>query len=281
MIYMPISSDTNGNPPSMPRESPPRQSVIDAPWSHLIPTEQWAVYERVLQLASERGLVFALGGGLAFSHYANRWRNTKDIDLYVRPEDKDAMIAVLHDTGLRDYWEVHDYDRNWIYRSHNGEGIIVDIIWQMANYRAQVDDGWLNRGELVCIHGRPLRLLPPEELLWAKLYVLQRERCDWGDLINILYARGPQMNWTHLIARVGEDKRVLAALVGLFTWACPDRARELPVWLWGELGIESPSFGSVAPDVDEKHIRMLDSRDWFGPNQQAAATQPQEVSQPR
>lgn len=258
------SDGSNGDPAS-------RLAATDISWAHLIPSDQWNVYERVIRLASERRLKFALGGGLAFSHYANRWRNTKDLDLYIRPADRDAVIAVLHDSGLTDYFDVHDYDRNWIYRSHDGHGIIVDIIWQMANYRAQVDDGWINRGEWVRIRGWSLRLLPVEELLWSKLYVLQRERCDWGDLLNILHARGPRIDWGHLLARVGEDKRVLAGLVELFTWACPDRARELPIWLWGELGIEGPNTGNLAPEVDASHIRLLDSRDWFGPNQPEAA----------
>jgi hypothetical protein len=240
----------------------------------LIPPQQWAVYEPVIRAARERGLAFALGGGLAFSHYANRWRNTKDLDLYLMPGDKDTMIEVLGACGMKDYFDVHDYDRQWIYRSHNGEGIIVDIIWQMANYRAQVDEGWLTRGEIVRIHGWPLRLLPVEELLWSKLYVMQRERCDWGDLLNILYSRAARVDWGHLLARVGEDKRVLAALVEIFTWACPDKARELPVWLWGELGIESPHGGVRLPDVDTQHIRLLDSRDWFGPTHAPASAQP-------
>jgi hypothetical protein len=272
MIQMTQLSDRNGDPQDAdgsPEGTPRVETPIDVSWAHLIPPEQWSVYERVIKRASERGLKFALGGGLAFSHYANRWRNTKDLDLYIRPEDRDAMIAVLHETGLRDYYEVQGYDRQWIYRSHNGEGIIVDIIWQMANYRAQVDEGWLKRGELVQINGWALRLLPAEELLWSKLYVMQRERCDWGDLLNILYSRGPRIDWNHLLARVGEDKRVLAALIEIFTWACPDRARELPVWLWGELGIESPNFGALAPEVDNRHIRLLDSRDWFGPTHPA------------
>jgi hypothetical protein len=270
MIYMPrMGNMAKTEETKAENGMPPLEPVTDVSWSALIPPEQWAVYERVIKLAEERGIPFALGGGLAFSHYANRWRNTKDMDLYVRPEDKDAMIAVVHEMGLRDYFEVHDYDRAWIYRSHNGEGIIVDIIWQMANYRAQVDDGWLKRGDLVRIHGWPLRLLPAEELIWAKLYVMQRERCDWGDLLNILFSRAPQIDWAYLLARVGEDKRVVAALAELFTWACPDRARHLPVWLWGELGIESPPLAGPAPEIDTKHIRMLDSRDWFGPNQES------------
>src|SRR6202012_5626431 len=76
----------------------------DASWAHLIPQEQWQVYERTIRLARERGLEFAVGGGVAFSHYANRWRNTKDLDIYILPEKRYAMIQTLRDAGLVDYF---------------------------------------------------------------------------------------------------------------------------------------------------------------------------------
>jgi hypothetical protein len=215
--------------------------------------------------ANAERIPFALGGGLAFSHYAERWRNTKDIDLYVMPGYRDRMIRVVEETGLKDYYDLLPYDRQWIFRSHNGEGVIVDIMWQMANYRAQVDERWLTRGPLVQVHGVELRVLPVEELLWAKLYILQRDRCDWGDLLNLLFTRGATMDWDHLLAAVGEDRRVLAALLEVFTWACPERARRFPGELWRRLRIEPPRGGQGAGDVDRNHIRMLDSRDWFGP----------------
>ena len=123
----------------------PGTASAEASWAHLIPKEQWEVYERAIQLARERSLQFAVGGGIAFSHYASRWRNTKDLDIYVTPNDRFAMIQVVLDAGLVDYFNVHDYDRGWIFRSHDTHGIIVDIIWQMANYRTQVAGSWLTR----------------------------------------------------------------------------------------------------------------------------------------
>ncbi|MGN6367472.1 MAG: hypothetical protein ACTHN5_04345 [Phycisphaerae bacterium] len=244
-------------------------------WAHLIPAEQWSVYERTVQLSQERGIAFAVGGGIAFSHYASRWRNTKDLDIYVMPDDRYAMIQVVRDAGLVDYFDVHDYDRGWIFRSHDTHGIIVDIIWQMANYRAQVDRGWLARGDVVNVHGTTLRLLPPEELIWSKLYVVQRDRCDWGDLLNILNCRGDRLDWAHLLMRVGEDRRVLAALLELFAWTCPDKAKAFPTSLWKTLGIAGPSAEpggeATSPAAAAAHVRLLDSRDWFGPNQPCPA----------
>lgn len=241
------------------------REVKAAPWESQIPLEQWTVYERVLRRAEAEGIRFVLGGGLAFSHYSERWRNTKDLDLYVAPAEKDRLVAVTREAGLRDYFEVLPYDRKWIYRSHNGEGIIVDLIWQMANYRAQVDENWLTKGDVVSIHGHALRLLAAEELFWAKLYVLQRDRCDWGDLLNIVYGQGPTMDWERIVRNAGEDVRVVAAVLELFAWSCPGRARELPASLWKRLRIAPPERRAEVPEKDDEHIRLLDSRDWFGP----------------
>jgi hypothetical protein len=254
---------------SMKKDVPAREKGAgsgEVSWAGELPAEQWSVYERVLEAADRLGIRYAVGGGLAFSHYARRWRNTKDIDIYVMPAMKEAMIGIVQGAGLRDYYEVMGYDRNWIYRSHDGRGTIVDVMWQMANYRAEVDEAWLTRGDLVKLHGRTVRLLPAEELMWSKLYIMQRERCDWGDLLNIMYARGPALDWGHLLGRVGEDRRVLAGVLEVFVWACPDRARELPVGVWESLGIAGPAVGVEEPEVDRGHIRLLDSRDWFGPN---------------
>ena len=69
-----------------------------APWGRLIPPNQWAVFDQVIGTAQSRRVRFAIGGGLAFSHYAHRWRNTKDMDLYVRPEEPRENDR-LHDRG--------------------------------------------------------------------------------------------------------------------------------------------------------------------------------------
>jgi hypothetical protein len=116
------------------------------------------------------------------------------------------------------------------------------------------------------VRGMELKMLPPEELIWAKLYVLQRDRCDWGDLLNILFMRGERLNWSHLLGRVNEDRRMVAALVEIFAWMCPGRAAKFPAGLWEELAIQRPV--AEAAEVEREHVRALDSRDWFGPNDQ-------------
>src|SRR6185437_3416515 len=131
------------------------------------------------------------------------WRNTKDLDLYVGPAHKDEMIELLSALGFRDYYDEKPYDRWWIYRAVK-DGTIIDVIWAMANHRQQIDDLWMS-GPEVTLRGRRMKVLPAEAMLWDKLYIMQRERCDWGDVLNLMYAAGPSVDWEMLLGRIGED----------------------------------------------------------------------------
>lgn len=239
-------------------------SPDEVDWTALIPEEEWALNRGVLKAAQERGLRFCLGGGLAFSAYSGRWRNTKDMDLFVLPEDREAFVEVLDSVGFVDYFDRVEYVRDWIYRGYR-EGVIVDIIWQFANKRAPVDEAFLTRGAQVDIRGNRVSLLPIEELIWAKMYIVQRERCDWPDILNLLYAQGHRIDWEHLVRRAEGDVPLLGGVVQMYGWLCPERSRRmLPPDVWSLLGIAEPPPG---PDVlrDRRRVDWLDTRDWFGP----------------
>lgn len=232
--------------------------------SHLIPTEEWNVVRPALELVQSRGLRFALGGGFAFSAYSERCRSTKDLDLFVRPCDRDAFVQALTEAGFVDYFEQKAYERSWIYRARR-DGAIVDIIWEMANHRAAVDDAWLSGGRQVVVHGMTLDVLPLEELFWAKLYVLQHDRCDWDDLLNLLYFVAEEIDWDHLLARVGEDCELVGAICAVFRWMCPDRASTIPDWVYLKLGLwpEAPDCAQSG-DSGRDRVKLLDTREWFG-----------------
>ena len=238
-------------------------------WSQQIPAKEWAVYRSVLDEAAHRQIPFALGGAFAVATYTGHWRNTKDLDLYVLPEHKDRMIAMLGDLGLADYYPTVAYDRWWIYRGTRDD-VIVDIIWAMANHRAQIDDLWMS-GPEVTLHGRRLRSLPAEALLWDKLYIMQRERCDWPDVLNLLYYAGPRVKWEYLLSRIGNDTPLLAGALSVFRWLSPGKAQELPDWLWQKVGLAASAVPEELPDFDKRRIDLLDRRPWFGPEREQRA----------
>jgi hypothetical protein len=120
------------------------------PFGDAIPDAEWRLYEAILRAAQSAGLPFALGGGFAYSAYSGLWRNTKDIDLYILPEQRQQMIDIVTQQGFTDYFSVKGYDRSWIYRSTRDD-VIADIIWDMPNHRAAVDEHWLTHGQMLRI----------------------------------------------------------------------------------------------------------------------------------
>ncbi len=238
-----------------------RRSEVQTAWQAQIPDEQWSVYQRVLAEARARGLRYALGGAVALATYTGQWRNTKDLDLFILPAERDAVVEMLASLGLEDYFEREEYDRGWIYRTCLCE-TIVDVIWSMANRRAEVDEDWLTRGPSVELRGEVARVLPAEEVIWNKIYILHHDRCDWTDVLNLIYAVGPELDWQRLLDCLDPDERLLAGVMSVFAWLCPGRAAALPAWLWERLQLTAPQTGS-APEVDRQRVDLLDSRPWF------------------
>lgn len=236
---------------------------VRAVWADELPEQEWQIYASVLREANRQGIPFALAGAFALAAYTHHWRDTKDLDLCVQPGERQALIDALTAAGLSDYYEIKPYDRNWIYRGVR-DGVIVDVIWAMANQRAQVDESWFCPGTIVEARGEEARVISPEVILWDKLYILQRDRSDWPDAMNLLEAVGDRLDWRDIFRRTGEDTPLLAGLLSVFRWISPRRARAVPEWVWRRLGLARPD-GRVPRGPDQGHVRLLDSRLWFHP----------------
>ena len=227
----------------------------------LIDDKEWDVYRHVITGARAAGIPFAAGGGFAVAVYTGRWRDTKDLDLYTTPAARDALIGITAEAGLVDLYPTQPYDRRWIYRAGCG-GTIVDIIFAMANLRALVDEQWLRGCDQMRIRGECLPVVPLEEMIWNKLYILQHDRCDWNDVLNLLYAAGQRVDWESLLQRMGEDAPLLAAALSLYRWICPGRSRRIPPWVWEALQLKPPARDAI-PEIDWHHATLLDLRPWF------------------
>lgn len=229
--------------------------VLTPTWIDKLPDTQKCLYRRVMREARFRRIRFAAGGGFASNAYTGDGRDMKDLDLFILQSDRNAMIEVLTMFGFRDYHDEKPYDRRWIYRGYDGCQI-VDIIWRMANQRADVDEVWVSAGPTMLMEDEEFRVIPPEETLWTKLYVVQRERCDWPDALSLISVVGPELDWPRLIDRLGPDTPLLAGVLSVFGWICPNRARELPSWLWARIGARPPEGCEMRP-------HLLDSRPWL------------------
>ena len=129
-------------------------------WSQFIADEEWAGYAAALQIVRKSKVEFLIGGAFGLAVYTGRWRDTKDLDLMIHPRDRNEIVQTLTEAGFSDYFEQRPYDRGWIYRATRN-GFLVDVIWQMANRRAEVDDVWFTRAPELSIHGEKLASFPP------------------------------------------------------------------------------------------------------------------------
>jgi hypothetical protein len=74
----------------------------------------------------------------------------------------------------------------------------------------------------------PARLIPAEEMIWSKAFIMERERFDGADVAHVIHARGPELDWKRLLRRFQPNPRVLLAHLVLFGFIYPDRAGNIP-----------------------------------------------------
>ncbi|ACH37539.2 hypothetical protein Gbem_0510 [Citrifermentans bemidjiense Bem] len=226
----------------------------------LIPPEQWMVYALFINEMATSGIPFAVGGGLAVSAYSACVRNTKDMDIYLLEKDSRQVIEMSRQLGFEEYTEV-PYDRTWSYRCTRG-GYIIDLLWYMLNGRSSIDETWLTLGWELLVREVPVKLLPVEELIWSKLYILRHDRADWPDILSLLYARGVELDWDRLLTNLGADRMVLGSVVNLLRWFCPGLACRLPESIWAPMGLLPPSCSTAETDHDR--VALFNCEHLFG-----------------
>ena len=239
----------------------------DAAWSSLIPAEQANVLRSGADALEQVGAPYLLAGALALATYTGHWRNTKDIDVIIHARDRERVIDALRRNGFADYFEREAYDRSWIFRGFK-DGVLFDVIWALPNHRVGVDEAWFTRARTVVLSGKTYAVVPAEELVRIKLYVMQRERCDWVDVLNILAGSVETISWPWLVERMDRDLPLLHAALAIFNWMCPGRAHALPAWLRKQFALPRVETGDFSL-TEERRVRLFDSRPWFAPHQPA------------
>lgn len=182
-----------------------------------------AFYVRTLTVLGHAEIPFLVGGAYAFARYTGIERHTKDLDLFVMPEDALKTLAVLQEAGYTcDLTFPH-----WLGKAHCGEDF-VDIIFSSGNAVARVDDRWFEHARRDLVLGVDVLLVPPEEMVWSKSFIMERERFDGADVCHVLRACGDRLDWHRLIERFGEHYRVLLAHLVLFGFVYPGERDKIP-----------------------------------------------------
>ena len=178
--------------------------------------EELGARARAIRVLQRAAVPFLVGGAYAYAHYTGIYRDTKDLDLFLRSAHVEEAMAVLAGDG----WRTEHHPDGWLAKGFKGE-YFVDLIFSSGNGVAVVDDAWFERAPPGRVFGQPVQLVPPEEMIWSKGFVMERERFDGADVNHLLRAVGPTLDWDHVLGRFDRYWEVLLAQLMLFRFAYP------------------------------------------------------------
>jgi hypothetical protein len=187
-------------------------------------------FATVLETLGESPIPFLVGGGYALKRHIAIKRPARDLDVFVLPGDIQRVLRLFADRGYR----VDLTFPHWLGKVYRGRSY-VDIIFSSGNGIATVDDSWFRHSHEGVVLGQKVRLCPPEEMIWSKAFVMERERYDGADVIHLILSMGQEMDWRRVMDRFESYRLVLLSHLTLFLFAYPSQVDCVPTWVWDEL----------------------------------------------
>ncbi|HXV82255.1 MAG TPA: nucleotidyltransferase family protein [Candidatus Binatia bacterium] len=180
-------------------------------------------FYQVISILNRSSVPFLVGGGFAFEFYTRIGRSMKDMDLVVRRSDLEQVFEVLDAAGFKTELTFS----HWLGKVSNAD-FVVDIIFNSGNGLCEVDDLWFQHATPGQIFGFPVKFCPPEEMIWMKAFIMERERYDGGDVAHLLLKCGNRLDWGRLVSRFGFHWRVLLGHLILFGYIYPSERQQIP-----------------------------------------------------
>lgn len=184
----------------------------------------------VLDRLDAAGVPYLVGGAFGYARYTGIERDTKDLDIFVLPDDCTRVLEVC--TEVADRTEVTF--PHWLAKLYRADHL-VDVIFSSGNGIARVDPAWFEHAVPATVLGRATRLVPVEEMIWSKGLIMERERYDGNDVAHLLRACAEDIDWSRLLFRFGPYWRVLLAHLVLFGFIYPAEQDRIPAAVMREL----------------------------------------------
>jgi hypothetical protein len=191
------------------------------------------LYQKILGILNEAGIKYMVGGGISLVRHANIER-VNDLDIFCKAGDYPYILNLLQERGIGGTVR----DEKWLAQVTQGEGereVKVDFIFSSPNSLASVDDEWFSHAKPIKLFDMPILLVPPEEVIWCKLYVQRRDHYDGADINHIILTVGAELNWHRLLARLEPHWELLLAALINYRFVFPSERDKVPRWLMEEL----------------------------------------------
>ena len=229
-----------------------------------IPDDERAVYKRALEALTAAQVPFVVAGAYAIYEHTGIYRKTKDLDLFFQPAAVVAAAGALRDAGFTTRLE----DPHWLAKATSGE-YFVDLIYGMGNGVALIDHDWIEHSRAGVLAAMPVRIAPPEELVWHRLFIGERHRHDMADILHLILCLGDTFDWHRLVKKVGPHWPLLLGQLLAFSYVYPAYRGNVPAWVYEQLIERARAEVRREEDVDytrgpliSRFSFTIDVREW-------------------
>ena len=193
-------------------------------------SEQRKVYKKALQVLNRQGVSYAVGAAFARYAYTNIWRQTKDLDIFLKPENLKAAMQALEQAG----YSTEIKEEHWLAKAWKGE-FFIDLIFGTGHGHLPIDENSFKGCKRAEVLGVPVDLIPVEEMIASAVYIAGRNRFDGPEVIHLIRGTKGRLDWTRILDRLGENRELLLWHLILFDFVYPGHANYLPQGLMTEL----------------------------------------------
>jgi predicted nucleotidyltransferase len=170
------------------------------------------IYKETLDALESAGVPYVVGGGIAVAAYGRK-RATKDIDLYVKPEDTMRALEALAKAGFETNPMM---DVKWLAKAYK-DGVPVDFILENIGGIVATDET-LERGRHMQVYGCRMNVMSPEDLVFRKMLAMRCLRDDWYDCIAVLSNTYQAFDWDYFLKLVdGFTERAISFIMYIRT----------------------------------------------------------------
>ena len=224
-------------------------------------------YRNVLETLRHAEIPFLISGGFALQRFTGILREVRDLDIFVLEKDIHPALEALGHAGYPteltfSHWLGKVYDQT---RTE-----YVDLIFSSGNGLCKVTQSWFERAVPSEVFDMPVFLCAPEEMIWQKAFIMERERYDGADIAHLILAQSETLDWERLVGLFGRHWRVLLSHLILFEFIYPTERSKVPLWVRQKfLGLLQQEFDR--PSAEEQVCQgpllsrsqfRVDTEDW-------------------
>jgi predicted nucleotidyltransferase len=204
--------------------------------------EAGRLISRWLSVLNEAGIEYVIGGAFAVHAYTGIWRDTKDIDIFLQPNDLKKALDHLSSA----YFNPDIRDTSWLAKVHSSP-YTLDLIFGFRNGQMKIDHNWFRNSHPVTMMGIDTRIIAIEELIASKTFIAFRDRFDGADIVHLLRASGGKIDWQRLMMWMSEYPQVLLWHLLLFLFVYPGHSDYIPDAVMKELSVYCSKTNNANP----------------------------------